>query len=378
MENKNSETHLNIISFDIPYPADYGGVIDVFYKIKSLYQLGVKIHLHAYEYGRKRAQELNEFCETVSYYRRHNVPVQLFKKRPYIVASRESEDLIQALLKDDYPILFEGLHTCGILNDGRLHSRFKMVRTHNIEHEYYHHLSLATNQFLQKLYYKQEAKKLNKFEEQLSFADAILPISQNDSEYFSKQFSNVKLVPAFHSGFGITSLIGRGDYLVYHGNLSVEENERAATFLIENVFSKINFPCIVTGKNPSLELENKAANYSNIDIVSNPSTEDMDRLIKEAHINVLPTFQDTGIKLKLLKSISEGRYCIANSLMVKNTGLEELCFVENEPLSMIVLVNSLMSTDFEQCHVDERKIVWHKMFSNRGSAQLIIDVINKK
>lgn len=375
---KNSSIHLHIISFDIPYPADYGGVIDVFYKLKSLSQLGVKVHLHAYEYGRKHAQELNEYCETVSYYKRNNVLIQLFKKRPYIVTSRESEDLVQSLLKDDYPILFEGLHTCGILNDQRLSARFKMVRTHNIEHEYYHHLSLATKQFLQKLYYKQESKKLKKFEEQLSFADAILPIAQNDSEYFSNQFSNVTLVPAFHSGFGISSLIGKGDYLVYHGNLSVEENERAATFLIENVFSKISYPCIITGKNPSLELENKAANYSNIDIVSNPSTEEMDRLIKEAHINILPTFQDTGIKLKLLKSISVGRFCIANSLMIKNTGLEDLCIVVDEPMSIITKINSLMTMDFQGYHVSERKVVLNELFSNKEGAQLIIDIINKK
>ncbi len=375
---QNSFQHLHIISFDIPYPADYGGVIDVFYKIKSLYQLGLKIHLHAYEYGRKQAKELNEFCESVSYFKRHNVPVQLFKKRPYIVASRESEELVLLLLKDDYPILFEGLHTCGILNDKRLKSRFKMVRTHNIEHEYYHHLSLATKQILQKFYYQQEAKKLKKFENQLSFADAVLSISQNDEEYFSKRFSNVNLVPAFHSGFGITSQVGRGDYLVYHGNLSVEENEKAALFLIKEVFSQIDFRCVITGKNPSLDLENKAAGYPNIEIISNPTSEQMDELIQQAHINVLPTFQDTGIKLKLLKSISEGRFCVANSLMVKNTGVEELCYVEDEPLSMISIINSLMMSDFKENHVIERKVVWGKLFSNRESAQKIIDIINKK
>ena len=27
---------IHIITFDIPYPANYGGVIDVFYKIKAL------------------------------------------------------------------------------------------------------------------------------------------------------------------------------------------------------------------------------------------------------------------------------------------------------------------------------------------------------
>ena len=28
--------HLHIVSFNVPLPADYGGIIDVFYRLKSL------------------------------------------------------------------------------------------------------------------------------------------------------------------------------------------------------------------------------------------------------------------------------------------------------------------------------------------------------
>ena len=34
---------IHIIVFDVPYPSDYGGIIDVFYKLKALHQLGVNI-----------------------------------------------------------------------------------------------------------------------------------------------------------------------------------------------------------------------------------------------------------------------------------------------------------------------------------------------
>ena len=47
------DLHLHIISFDIPWPANYGGVIDVFYKAKALSEKGVKVHLHCFQYGRK-------------------------------------------------------------------------------------------------------------------------------------------------------------------------------------------------------------------------------------------------------------------------------------------------------------------------------------
>ena len=33
---------VHIVSFNVPYPADYGGVIDVFYKLKSLHSLRCK------------------------------------------------------------------------------------------------------------------------------------------------------------------------------------------------------------------------------------------------------------------------------------------------------------------------------------------------
>ena len=75
--------HLHVISFDIPYPPNYGGVIDVFYKIKSLAEVGVKIHLHCFEYGRKQTNELKKFCVSVNYYPRKNFKTKLFDSLPY-------------------------------------------------------------------------------------------------------------------------------------------------------------------------------------------------------------------------------------------------------------------------------------------------------
>ena len=57
-----SEIHLQIISFNIPYPPNYGGVIDVYYKLKALHSAGVKVHLHCFEYGREIPEDLNKLC----------------------------------------------------------------------------------------------------------------------------------------------------------------------------------------------------------------------------------------------------------------------------------------------------------------------------
>ena len=64
------DKHLHIVCLDIPYPADYGGVFDLFYKITALHKHGIKIHLHCFEYGRGKQDELNKYCEEVNYYKR--------------------------------------------------------------------------------------------------------------------------------------------------------------------------------------------------------------------------------------------------------------------------------------------------------------------
>jgi hypothetical protein len=105
--------HIHIISFDIPYPPVYGGIIDVFYKIKSLHKLGYSITLHCFQYKAKDEQTvLNEYCERVIYYPRKKVYKVFFSVIPYIISSRSSDDLLSNLLEDNDTIIFEGLHTC--------------------------------------------------------------------------------------------------------------------------------------------------------------------------------------------------------------------------------------------------------------------------
>ncbi len=80
--------HLHVISFDIPFPANYGGVIDVYYKLVWLHKLGLKIHLHCFEYGRAHSKELEAVCEKVSYYHRNTDLMSHISLLPYNVKSR--------------------------------------------------------------------------------------------------------------------------------------------------------------------------------------------------------------------------------------------------------------------------------------------------
>lgn len=374
MDNK----QLHIVSFDVPSLPDYGGVIDVFYKIKALSEAGVEIILHCFHYGRKKSPELERYCSKVYYYPRGKGVNYLFSRLPYIVATRSSAELLKNLVSVDAPILFEGLHTCFFIDHPLLAGRMKIIRMHNVEHEYYNQLAADEQNLLRKIYYRMEAKKLKAYEKIVGSADMVATISPSDQEYFIHIHRNSALVPAFHSFEEITSKPGQGSYFLFHGNLSVNENRRAVLFLIDEVFNGLGQKLVIAGKNPGNEIIKKAAGSANIEVVANPEQKTMDELIANAQSCVLPTFQATGLKLKLLSSLFAGRFCITNRAMVANTGLENLCIIAENRDEFIRLVRETALADFSQEEINRRKSVLDNGFSNRKNAEMLKGFLNNK
>ena len=376
---------LHIISFDIPFPADYGGVMDVFYKIKALHEAGIAVVLHCFQYRERTPQvELEKYCAEVHYYPRDLSPLSMFSSQPFIVCSRTSSALFKNLLKDDAPILFEGLHACAYLGERKLKNRLKIVRMHNVEWEYYRNLNTLETRLWKKLYFSIESKKLHDFEHEiLKHANVILTISPDDTAYFEEKSENYALqkplsvvfIPPFHPNVSVESRIGTGDYVLFHGKLSVSDNEEAAVYLINKVFARRDIPFVVAGKDPSERLLQLAKQYENVTIRPNPTDVEMADLIQNAQINVLLSFQRAGMKLKLLNALYRGRHCVVNRYMVQNTGLECLCYVKNTSRDIRALVESLMNVQFSTKQIAERKAILERDFSNKINAEKIVALL---
>lgn len=371
----NSDKHLHIISFNVPYPPDYGGVIDVFYKIKALHDLGVKIHLHCFNYGRDESKELAAICETVNYYPRKKFYQAIYSKVPYIVGSRQSDELLSNLTNDNHPILFEGLHTCFYLNHPALAGKLKAVRMHNVEWDYYRSLKEAESNYLIKFYFNLESKKLKKFEDELKNAGKIFAISKSDYEYLRQSYETISYVPAFSNNEDVTGQPGKGNFILYQGNLSVAENNQAAMFIAKKIADGMPYKFVIAGKNPTSALKKEVKGIKNIELIENPPFEKMAELMRDAHINLLFTFQNTGIKLKLLNSLYRGRFVLVNGKMVNNTGLETLCVIEDNPTATKRLITDLMEMDFTAHEIEKRQRILGAGFSNRANALKIMKEI---
>jgi hypothetical protein len=369
------DLHLHIVSFDVPFPANYGGVIDVFYKAKALAEKGVKVHLHCFQYGRKPSTILEELFYEVKYYKRDISKKHLFKSSPYIVSSRVSEELVHNLLKDDYPIMMEGLHTAALLEEDRLEGRKRIVRTHNIEHEYYQNLAKVETDIFKKYYYYNEAVKLKRYENILHKADLLLAISKNDEDYFSKHHTNVDFVPAFHPFKEVHCKPGKGDYVLYHGNLSVGENWNAAKFLLNNVFNDIDIPLKIAGLKPPRQLVNQLSGMENVELIANPDDGELNELIENAHINVSITAQRTGLKLKLLNTLYNGRFCLVNDKMLSGSELDELCIIANNKNTLKNKINTLFNQEFEAENILDRKKKLGTIYNNGNNVEHLIGLV---
>ena len=370
-----SESELHIVSFDIPDPPDYGGVVDVFYRIKALAVLGVKIHLHCFQYGRENSKLLESICSAVHYYPRKRSPKYLFSKTPFIVDSRKNDKLLENLISKPYPILFEGLHTTAYLAEAELKGRLKIVRAHNVEHDYYKSLAKTEAIPWKKIFFKQEARKLANYEKVLKHADHILAISSKDEAYFSGKYGHTIKINPFHP-IGELSLSDHNEkYAFYHGNLTVSENIEALRYLIQEVFSKMDVPLVVAGKDAERAVHKIAGKKANLRVFSNPDNKKMNELARKAAVHVLPTFQDTGFKIKLLYSLFTVPFVVVNSMMVSGTDLAPFCEIADTPREMAATITKLISAKVESEKLNARSEFLEAHYSNSRNAQKIISLL---
>lgn len=318
--------HIHIISFDVPFPPDYGGVLDVYLRAKALKTLGYYVILHCYEYGRGRTHDFSEIADEIHYYDRKTGLKSLFSKLPYIVKSRNSQVLLNRLMQDQYPILLEGQHNTFWANELTKNGRKLAIRMHNVEWHYYRDLAKNSKTYSERLYCRVEARKLRKQELQLKKIP-VFCISKSDLEYYQNLgFHGVYLPVTINSDLILEPVTVEGkSFALFHGNLSVSENQEAIEKLIrENKRSSFQLPVIIAGKNPSPILIKKIE-AQGWECIANPSDSELNDLMRSCSVHLLIGFKSSGIKLKVIRALLTGKPCIATKELVGTPTLEKHC-----------------------------------------------------
>jgi hypothetical protein len=359
------------VSFDVPFPPDFGGAVDVFYKLKALSEAGVKIYLHVFEADRGRQAALEKYCEQVFYYPRNKSFLSAIRLTPFIVISRKNGKLIENLNQSKAPVLFEGIHTTFPLKSSKFKPERTYVRMHNVEHEYYHGLSRNEHGLLKSLFFWTESLKLKHYQKVLKKCDHILSISPSDQTYFEKipGFKST-FVPAFLPYGTVRHLEKKGYFALFHGDLAISDNRRSAHFLTD-VFSKLDLPFIIAGRTDDKRLLSKIEAAKNIQFIRLENQEQLDDLIQRAHINVLWSRNSSGIKVKLLNSLFNGRFCLVNTPMVEGSGLEDLCVVADDEKALIYNLIQLMDREYPEELFRQKKEKLQRYEKQQNTSKLI-------
>ena len=319
---------LHIVSFDVPFPANYGGVIDVFYKIKSLHQEGVEVILHCFQYGREKSEELESLCKKVYYYKRKMNWLGFFSKTPFIVYSRKNKELYKNLSKDDFPIIFEGIHTTALIS--KINKKRTFIRSHNIEWEYYKNLFFSEKNLFKKFFFWVEYIKLKLYETKIYKDQNVFAISEKDQKWLINNGANTVLVNPFHRNESMQILKKTGDYVLYHGNFNIKDNEDAAMYFIA-LFKLLSIKLKIAGLNPSKKMKSSAFGCNNIIIIDSPKDQKMIQLIREARLNLFYSTHSSGVKLKLINALFNAQRCLVSHEFLVNSDLSLMCISVNEP-----------------------------------------------
>ena len=100
----------------------------------------------------------------------------------------------------------------------------------------------------------------------------------------------------------------------------------------------------------------------------------MNSLIQSAQINILPTFQATGVKLKLVNSLFNGRHCLVNPKMIEpNPELSDLCIVCNSPNKFKEQIIKFMDFPFSDDLINKRSELLKINLNDIQNAKIILD-----
>jgi hypothetical protein len=365
---------LHVVSFDNPFPPKYGGVIDVFYKIKALYQLGIEITLHCFiDEIPNQNPELECITKKIFYYKREKNIWKFFSKVPFSVISRNHGHLLKNLNLDTNPILFEGLQTTYLLKKQKFLERKLYLRLHNIEENYYQGLSKSETNFFKKVVCYLESVKYHHYQKIIGKFDAVFTLSNYETQFILENFKKGNYIPVFHGNDSLINLSEFGNYAFYNGDLRIADNKRAVEFLI-NVFKKIPDYKLIIASSINLKIVRRQfKQMNNVEFIELESQSHLDVMLENAHINVMFSFQQAGTKLKVINALYKSRFSIINSNMLDDIDLKNLCILAENETEFVSAVNSVKNKSYFD--FENRGIILERILSDTQNAKKMVKII---
>lgn len=226
--------------------------------------------------------------------------------------------LIQILQTDHFDIIqLETIFLTSYIPVIRDHSHSRIVlRLHNIEHLIWQRMYCNHRLSLKGIYFHHLFKTLRKYElEVLNDVDALLPISEKDTGFFEQHTrTKIKTIP-----YGIELPKATNDHesenaLFYIGVMNWMPNIEGLRWFLKNVWPPLHrkFPQLkfyIAGREMPLWM--RKLKSENIVILG--EVEDAEQFVRSKRIGAVPLFSGSGIRIKIVESMSLGKAVVSTS-----------------------------------------------------------------
>ncbi|WP_227512733.1 MULTISPECIES: glycosyltransferase family 4 protein [Marinobacter] len=252
----------------------------------------------------------------------------LFSRYPYTInwlnSNSYRELIIEILNRESIDLIYCDTISLGIYQDVFGEIPF-VIGHHNIESDMMFRRAENESNFIKKLYFQLEAKKIEKYEKELGqTAKLNVTCSDLDTERLGSLIPDNEIVTV-PNGVDLSYFSAEPKHItnkdsinfIFAGRLNAYTNSKAAIFLADSVWPMLKkaFPgskCFIVGSSPPLSLVKKA--QSDDSLIVTGFVEDVRDYLREANIYICPINDGGGTKLKILDALAMGIPVIADPI----------------------------------------------------------------
>lgn len=322
-----------IVANDFPYPPHHGAAVDIWGRILSLKRLGFTLDLIATVKSRPTRADIDAVQAVVSSLWILGRDVRLsatISLNPFQVRSRRA--LKEVALTEKYDaVLLESEHVGPILENVRLHAKARILRSQNDEARYFRELSKSSRNWKERMFYKLEAVRFDKYSPALrAKCDLLWFISDWERTlHLRKSPSDVSkavFLPPDPGTSKISSYPASGKEVLFVGTLAVSLNVNALQWYVDHVHPRLSklegYSLTIAGRTggvPIPALIKMVERYPNISFCPDP--QDLSDLYSRAAVFVNPVLRGAGLKVKTINALQAGVAVVTTSIGMEGTGL---------------------------------------------------------
>lgn len=216
----------------------------------------------------------------------------------------------------------------------------------------------------------------------LETVDKIVSISKDDTEFFVNHLKIKTPIFQAHPRYTFSDIWDKNNIdefkkcIIIVGSMNWYPNVSGTVKFVEDCFSELikhncEYKLYIVGKNPTKQIQRLAQKYDQVIVTG--FVEDIDEYYKKCDVAIIPVYEGTGLKIKLIEAAGKGIPIITTRFAAKGYDItNEVLFADNKDEFMRAINKLEHNRDFRQekhlgslslynditCDVD----FWNKIF----------------